>query len=156
MKLSHRLFLSIMFVLTASCSATEVVSDLTPIPAATPTPAQPADLVTTEPDAIAHAGKLLEENGGFQWIDAPTTILSKEMPYSEAVRLLGEGVAQYELWPRDTTVWLVVFKGRWQLVPLDPNQENPQPLNYEGCIFTLFTARNGEWMAAGDFVCPTN
>ena len=32
----------------------------------------------------------------------------------------------------------------------------PQPLNYEGCVFSLFTAVKGEWMAGGDFVCPAN
>jgi len=41
------------------------------------------------------------------------------------------------------------------LIPLDPNQANPQPLNYEGCVFSLFTAAKGEWMAGGDFVCPS-
>ncbi len=98
----------------------------------------------------------MEEKGSFQWIDAPTTILAKEMIYTEAVKWLGEGVAQYDLWPRETKVWLVVFKGQWQLMPLDPNQADPQPLNYEGCVFSLFTVRNGEWMAMGDFVCPPN
>jgi hypothetical protein len=131
-------------------------SSFTPIPETTPTLDQPGDLVATELDAIALGGKLLEEKGDFKWIDAPTTILSKEMLYTEAVQFIGEAVAQYDLWPRETKVWLVVFKGRWQLIPLDPNQENPQPLNYEGCIFSLFTAMKGEWIAMGDFVCPAN
>jgi hypothetical protein len=145
-----------MFLLTASCSATKDVSFLTPTPAATPTLDQPSDLVVTELDTITVGGKLFEEKGGIQWIDAPTTVLAKEMLYSEAVKLLGEGVAQYDLWPRETKVWLVVFKGQWQLIPLDPNQANPQPLNYEGCVFSLFTAVKGEWLAGGDFVCPAS
>ena len=156
MRFLHKFLLSILLILSASCSATEAVSDPTPIPDATPTLDQPRDLVVTELAAIALGGKLFEEKGGIQWIDAPTTVLAKEMPYSEAVKLLGEGVAQYDLWPQDTKVWLVAFKGQWQLMPLDPNQANPQPLNYEGCVFSLFTAGKGEWMAGGDFVCPPN
>ena len=156
MRFLPKFLLSILFLLTASCSATKDVSFLTPTPAATPTLDQPSDLVVTELDAITVGGKLFEEKGGIQWIDAPTTVLAKEMLYSEAVKLLGEGVAQYDLWPRETKVWLVAFKGQWQLIPLDPNQANPQPLNYEGCVFSLFTAAKGEWMAGGDFVCPSN
>jgi hypothetical protein len=156
MRFLPKFLLSILFLLTASCSATKDVSFLTPTPAATPTLDQPSDLVVTELDAITVGGKLFEEKGGIHWIDAPTTVLAKEMLYSEAVKLLGEGVAQYDLWPRETKVWLVAFKGQWQLIPLDPNQANPQPLNYEGCVFSLFTAVKGEWMAGGDFVCPAN
>ena len=156
MRFLPKFLLSILFLLTASCSATKDVSYLTPTPAATPTLDQPSDLVVTELDAITVGGKLFEEKGGIHWIDAPTTVLAKEMLYSEAVKLLGEGVAQYDLWPPETKVWLVAFKGQWQLIPLDPNQANPQPLNYEGCVFSLFTAVKGEWMAGGDFVCPAN
>jgi hypothetical protein len=29
-------------------------------------------------------------------------------------------------------------------------------VEYEGCGFTLFTAKDGEWMAMGDAVCPAN
>jgi hypothetical protein len=112
--------------------------------------------VVTELDAITLGRKLFEEKGGIQWIEAPTIVLANEMLYTDAVKLLGEGVAQYEIWPRETKVWLVVFKGQYQLIPLDPNQANPQPLDYEGCVFSLFTAVKGEWMAGGDFVCPAN
>jgi hypothetical protein len=156
MRFLPKFFLSTLLLLTASCSLTKDVSYLTPTLTATSTLDQPSDLVVTEVDAITLGGKLFEEKGGIQWIDAPTTILAKEMPYMEAVKLLGEGIAQYDLWLRETKVWLVVFKGQYQLIPLDPNQENPQPLNYEGCVFSLFTAKNGEWMAGGDFVCPAN
>jgi hypothetical protein len=156
MRFLPKFLFSILFLLTASCSATKDVSTLAATPAANPAPVQPGDLVATEPDAITYGGKLFEEKGGIQWTDAPTPVLAKEMSYTEAVKLLGVGVAQYDLWPRETKVWLVAFKGGWQLIPLDPNQENPQPLNCEGCVFSLFTALKGEWMAGGDFVCPAN
>lgn len=154
MRFSTKYLLSLLLIITTGCSAAEGVYDLTPTPAAAP--GQPGDLVVTEHDAINFGSKLMEEKGGIQWIDAPTPVLVKEMSYVEAVNLIGEQIAQNDLWPGDTRVWLVVFKGRWQLIPLDPNQANPQPLTYEGCGFSLFTARNGELIAMGDFVCPAN
>lgn len=156
MRFFPKFLLSTLLLLTASCSATKNVSYRTPTPTATPTLSQPSDLVVTELDAITLGGKLFEEKGGIQWIDAPTTILAKEMLYTDAVKLIGEQVAEYDLWSGDTKVWLVVLKGRYELMPLDPNQANPQPLPYEGCVFSLFTAAKGEWMAGGDFVCPAN
>jgi hypothetical protein len=156
MRFLTKFLLTILFFLTASCSATNDVTNFTPTPAAVPTLDQPSDLVVTELDAITLGRKLFEEKGGIQWIEAPTIVLANEMLYTDAVKLLGEGVAQYEIWPRETKVWLVVFKGQYQLIPLDPNQANPQPLDYEGCVFSLFTAVKGEWMAGGDFVCPAN
>jgi hypothetical protein len=143
-----------LFILTASCSATEDGSSFTPIPDTTPTLDQPSDLVVTELDAITVGGKLFEEKGGIQWIGAPTTVLAKEMLYSEAVKLLGEGGAQYDLWPRETKIWLVVFKGQWQLIPLDPAQAAPLPETYEGCVLSLFTARDASLISMGDSVCP--
>jgi hypothetical protein len=156
MRFLPKFLLSILFLLIAGCSATKNVSYLTPTSSATPILGQSNNLVVTELDAITLGGKLFEEKGGIMWIDAPTIVLTKEMLYTEAIKLLGEGIAQYDLWPVETKVWLVVFKGQWQLIPLDPNQANPQPLNYEGCVFSLFTAVKGEWLAGGDFVCPPN
>jgi hypothetical protein len=78
------------------------------------------------------------------------------MSYADAQKRLGVGEGQYDRWPPETKVWLVIFKGRWLLAPLDPNQASPTPVEYEGCGFTLFTARDGEWMAMGDAVCPAN
>lgn len=156
MRFLPKFLLSILLLLTASCSASKDISDRAPTPAATPTLDSSSNLVATERDAITLGGQLFEEKGGIQWIDAPTTILAKELLYTEAVNLIGEQIAEYDLWSGDTKVWLVVFKGRYELIPLDPNQANPQSLQYEGCVFTLFTATKGEWMAGGDFVCPAN
>jgi len=156
MRILPKILLSILLLLTASCSAAKDISDLAPPSTATLALDQPSDLVVTEFDAITLGGKLFEEKGGIRWIDAPTTALVKEMPYTEAVKLIGQQVAEYDLWSGDTKVWLVVFKGQWELIPLDPNQANPQPVRYEGCVFTLFTAMNGTWMAGGDSVCPAN
>jgi hypothetical protein len=66
------------------------------------------------------------------------------MSYVDAQQRIGVGEGQYNLWSRETRVWLVVFKGQWT------------PVSYEGCLFLLFTAREGELMSMGDAICPTN
>jgi hypothetical protein len=99
---------------------------------------------------------LFEEKGGAQWIEPPQPVFVEEMSYAEAVERLGVGDGEYTLWTPETKVWLVVFKGQWEVVPLDPNQANPAPIRYEGCGFTVFTARAGEWISMGDATCPNN
>ena len=142
--------------MAAGCSAPKATSDFAPTPAATIESYQPGSLVETTTDAITVAITLFEEKGGAQWIEAPQPVFVEEMSYAEAVEQLGVGEGEYNLWPPETKVWLVVFKGQWELVPLDPTQANPPPVSYEGCGFTLFTARDGEWIAMGDATCPIN
>jgi hypothetical protein len=105
-------------------------------------------------DAVTVASNLFVEKGGIQWIEPPQTVFTEEMSYADAEERLGVGEGEYDRWPPETRGWLVIFKGRWLLTPLDPNQVSPTPIEYEGCAFTLFTARDGEWMAMGDAVCP--
>ena len=153
--LTTLLFLG-MLLLTAGCSAPKATPDAAPTPVATPGPYQPGSPVETTADAVTVAGKLFVEKGGVQWTEPPQSVFAGEMSYAEAQERLGTGEGQYDTWPPETRVWLVIFKGHWQLTPLDPNQAAPTPLDYEGCGFTLFTATEGEWMAMGDAVCPVN
>jgi hypothetical protein len=147
-----RLFLLSLFLLAAGCSAPKNASDSAP--EAVSSPYQPGSPVETTADAVTVANKLFIEKGGVQWIEPPQTVFSEEMSYADAQERLGVGEGQYDRWPAETRVWLVIFKGRWLLTPLDPNQVSPTPIEYEGCGFTLFTAKDGEWMAMGDAVCP--
>ncbi len=151
-----KLFLLSLFILAAGCSAPQAAPDPLPTTDAVPNPYQPGSPVETPADAVTVAGKLFVEKGGIQWIETPQTVFTEEMSYADAQERIGVGEGQYDRWPPETRVWLVIFKGRWQLTPLDPSQASPTPLEYEGCGFTLFTARDGEWMAMGDAVCPAN
>jgi hypothetical protein len=143
-----------LFLLAAGCSAPKAAPDAVPTPEATPGPYQPGSPVETTADAVTVAGNLFVEKGGVQWIEPPQTVFAEEMSYEGAQGRLGTGDGQYDRWPADTRVWLVIFKGRWLLTPLDPNQAAPTPVEYEGCGFMLFTASEGEWMAMGDATCP--
>jgi hypothetical protein len=147
-----RLFLLSAFSLAAGCSAPKAA----PTQQATSRPYQPGSPVETTADAVTVAGKLFMEKGGIQWIETPQAVFTEEMSYADAQQRLGVGEGEYDRWPAETRAWLVIFKGRWLLAPLDPNQASPTPVEYEGCGFTLFTAREGKWMAMGDAVCPAN
>jgi hypothetical protein len=150
-----RLFLLSLFILAAGCSAPKAASDSTPAPAATPLPYQPGSPVGTTADAVTVAGKLFIEKGGIQWIEPPQAVFTEEMSYADAQQRLGVGKGEYDRWPAETRVWLVIFKGRWLLAPLDPNQASPTPVEYEGCGFTLLPPgmANG-WPWAMPFARP--
>ncbi len=156
MRFLSRLLLSSLLILAAGCSAPKDISYLAPTPDATLGSYPPGSPVETRTDAITLASKLFEEKGGIKWIESPRTILTEEMSYAEAQKWIGVGDAHYELWSPETQVWLVVFKGQWQLIPLDPTQAAPPSLGYEGCVFSLFTVRDGELISMGDSACPIN
>jgi hypothetical protein len=156
MRYLSKLLLSSLLILTVGCSAPKATSHVTPTLVATLESYQPGSPVETTTDAIIVAGTLFEEKGGAQWIEPPQPVFVEEMSYAAAVERLGVGEGEYNLWPPEARVWLVVFKGQWELVPLDPTQANPEPVRYEGCGFTLFTARDGEWISMGDATCPIN
>ena len=155
MRILYLLLLSCVLVLAAGCSKPEGTSYPAPVPDDTPSLYPPESPVDTSPAAITIGTKLLEDKG-IIWIESPTVAFAEEMSYAEASERIGLGNTQYDLWPPETRVWFVIFNGRWQLIPLDPNQAAPQPLSYEGCLLLVFTAGEGEFLAMGDAVCPTH
>ncbi len=98
-------------------------------------------------DPVQTAHQLLEA-GDWRWLDAPNPLIVRQMSYSEAHKWLpmlsNEG---YGTWGPGTSMWFVVFKGRW-------GTTDPQAVNYEGCLFVLFTANEGRLVATGTTHCP--
>ncbi len=154
MRLLYGFLFSCLLVFITGCTVPEGSSRLEPAVDTTAGLYQPRSLVETKFDAITVAGKLFEEKGRLKWTESPNAVLTEEMSYADAVKWIGVGEGEYDLWPQETRVWFVVFKGRWLLAPLDSTQTNPVPLPYEGCIFSLFTARDGELISMGDSACP--
>lgn len=79
-------------------------------------------------------------------------MLVEQMTYAEANRRIGLGEANYQIWPQDTRVWLVISQGKWSLAPMGP--ANSAPVEYEGCLMSVFTARDGSFILNDDAVCP--
>lgn len=140
----------------AGCSVSEDTSYFAPTPEATHSQYLFGSPVDTRLTAIDVGRKLLETKGGIIWIESPRAVSAEEISYTDANRRIGVGEGQYDLWPQETSVWFVIFKGRWQLIPLDPTQAVPQPVTYEGCVFSLFTASDASLISMGDFVCSAN
>jgi hypothetical protein len=157
MRLLYGFLFSCLLIFAGGCTAPEDSSRLESAADTASGLYQPGSLVRTKSDAIIVAGKLFEERGGIQWTASPDAVLTEQLSYAEAVKWIGVGDGEYERWPQETRVWFVVFKGSWLLAPFDPTAANPSAsLHYEGCIFSLFTASDGELMAIGDSVCPPN
>ena len=109
----------------------------------------------TKLDAVAAALQGFD-TPDFAWTEGPRTAFVEQMTYEQAlVRLWGVQPPddQFITYPRQTRVWMVIFQGRWTLVPMGP--PGAAPLPYEGCLFRMLSAADGAVMAAGDAVCPT-
>lgn len=143
-----------MFLLAAGCSRIEIPATVErgPGPVASDESASPAVTSRSEAEAV---GKRLLETPGFAWLEPPKLAAADEMSYAEAVKLIGVGEGQYDRWPADTRVWLVIFEGRWELAPMGPPNQVQTPLPYEGCLMTVFAARDGSLISVGDAVCPS-
>ena len=153
MQLLYSLLLSIMLALAAGCSAPRALAPSAPVPEATSGPFHLGSAVTTKAQAVT-VGNLLLQNPLFKWIGSPRPVLVEEMTYADAVKAVGVGEPNYDRWPADTMVWLVIFQGQWQLTPLDPNNPSPAPVTYEGCLLSMLAAQDGSMVSLGDAVCP--
>ncbi len=152
MRAIHCLLLSC--ILIAGCSAPvasptpELLPRFTPDEPAIP-PAQPG----LEP--VSTAKKLLETNGDFHWIDPPTAYAVQQLTIVEAHKLIPMLSPEVDqAWGTQTGVYLVAFRGRWEVGAIDSGQTNPAPVPYKGCLFALFTAADGQLIAAGETPCP--
>lgn len=153
MRIFHGFLLSCLVIFIMGCAAPEGSSRLEPAADTASGLYQPGSQITTKVDAITVAGRLFEETGT-KWTQSPEAVLTEELSYTDAVRWIGVGEGEYDLWPHETRVWFVIFKGRWQLIPIGATEVNPSLPEYEGCIFSLFTAKDGELISMGDSVCP--
>ncbi len=141
-------------ILAAGCAGTGVATHVQPSPASTVAAYQLGFPVMNKAEAVIAAEKGLEDPL-FKWTEPPTALFVEEMSYAEANALIGLGEpdeAQYQLWPRETRVWFVIFEGRWTLRPMGPQDAPPNA--FEGCLLTVFASRDGTRIAAGDSACP--
>jgi hypothetical protein len=100
------------------------------------------------------AGRQLFERPGQRWLGIPRLVLAEEMTYEQALDSIGLGDGQYDTWPAQTRVWLTIFQGTWQLMPIMPPGTPAAPMPYQGCVLLVFTAADGGFISMGDSVCP--
>jgi hypothetical protein len=153
MRALYSLLLSSVLILAAACSPPKHTASPAPIPEATAGPYRLGSPVETKIEAVSVGSQLLQAPG-FKWIGSPRVVLAEQMTYAEANTRMGLGEAQYDVWPEETSVWLVVFQGQWKLIPVNPATPSPPSMSYEGCVMTIFAARDGSLISKGDAVCP--
>ena len=146
MRFLYSFLLACMLVLAVGCSA--------PAEKATPVTNPPVSMVAARTDAVNIALHILDTEGT-RWLEPPRAALVEQMSYAHAhelIPMLSD--------PRDTNqnpetqLWLVIFQGRWRLLPYGQTQGEPTPTVYEGCGFVLIAAATGDLVAMGDTLCP--
>jgi hypothetical protein len=121
-------------------------------PLATPFGAYlPGTAVESSAEAVAAAAQQLAAPG-FGWIGVPTPVLTELMTYAEARQRIGLGDGEDATRPAETQVWLVIFQGRWSVLPI--GVPDAAPVEYEGCLHAVLAAGDGTIIANGDAVCP--
>ncbi len=153
MRFLYSPLLFILVGLAAGCSAPTALSTATPVPQPSVVPGGGSDM-RMQADAIATGRRWLEA-GGFTWENSPQPVLAEQMTYLQATQLVpAMSDPQSSGRSPDMPVWLVIFKGRWDLMPMGPPGATLQPNTYEGCRLVVFKAENGDLIASGDSVCP--
>ncbi len=144
------LLLSCFLLFAASCSALPKAVSIEPSPDLKAT----ADLPIMTPAQMGldpvQTGRQLLEAGGRRWLESPAPVFVQQMSYGEAhqwIPMLSEEGDQF--WGTQTSVWLVILKGRW--APTDSAQAS---VTYDGCLLVLFRSADGQFIAAGDSLCP--
>jgi hypothetical protein len=78
----------------------------------------------------------------------------EELPLAEAQRRIAQaGAATYEGRPANTRVWLVIFRGEWQVFPPDPSHTITPAPPAEGCVFVLMDANDSGRSQVGSTEC---
>ena len=140
MRFLYSFLFSGIVILAAGCSASSTAA-----------PVEAGNQPTAAADPV-QTGKQLLEAADWRWLDAPNPVVVQQMSYAEAHKRIPMLSEEYQFWGSQTSVWLVVFKGRWG--SMDPAQANAQSVTYEGCLWVLFRAADGSLIAMGTTLCP--
>ncbi len=150
MKALHCLLLSCILILTAGCSAPRAAPTTELLPRTT---AGEPVVRPVEPGPALTGRQLLEGQGDFQFVEPPVAYVVQPMTLAEAHKLIPMLSPEADVaWGTHTRVYLVAFRGRWEVTPMGP--AGAPPVLYSGCLFVLFTAADGKLIAGGDTTCP--
>ncbi len=155
MRFLYPLFCLCIIILAAGCSASGIAASFVPPPQPTADESSPVAPVAAALNPVETARQLLDAAYPPVWLDGPTPALVQQMTFTEARQVMPALSEEAEqVWGRQTSVWLVIFKGRWQLLPYGQTQGPPAPAIYDGCLLVLFRASDGSLIANGDTACP--
>ncbi len=145
MRFLYGFLLASILILAAGCSA--------PAEKVMPVTNPPSSVVAARNDAFNMALRILDSEGT-RWLEPPRAALVEQMTYAHAHELLPMSSDPPDAAFAEKQVWLVIYQGRWRLLPYGQTQGEPAPTVYEGCGFVLITAAAGDVIAMGDTLCP--
>ncbi len=135
-------------VFSAGCSSENEIAYLTPLPEATITAYQLAYPIRTNLDAAIAARRNIDTTR-ISPVGSPKAISVEHMTLAEAAARIPQLYTRDH--PADAKVWLVIFQGKWELLP--PEAAAPLPA-YDGCVGSLFFGDEPGFMVTGDMACP--
>ncbi len=150
MKALHCLLLSGVLILAAGCSALPATPTAELLPRITA--GEPA-IPPVEPGPALTGRQLLEGPGDYHFVEPPVAYVTQQMTLTQAHKLIPMLSPETDqVWGTQTPLYLVAFRGRWEVTPMGP--AGAPPVLYSGCLFVLFTAADGRLIAGGDTTCP--
>ncbi len=155
MRFPVAILLSTILLAVVGCMATQIATPTAPVPQISNPGAVPESGVLTRLQAADAGRQWMLTREGTRWLDGPRTVLVEEMTYEQAgMRIPPLSKGEEALRPPEMLVWLVIVQGRWEGMPGGPPGATLTPNVYDGCLFVLFTARDGSLIATGDTQCP--
>jgi hypothetical protein len=149
---------SLCLILLVSCAEIqapfpmEQQTYLTPIPESTLMAYREGTPIGNKLQAVIAASALLS-NSPMENIQPPEVIYVQRISLAEAIKKTAKpGEQIFEDIPPQTPVWLVIFKGTWQVYPPVPgNTVLPPP--YHGCQYVWIAEANNGYTATGGIDC---
>jgi hypothetical protein len=151
---------SLCLILLVSCAGIqapfqmEQPTYLTPIPESTLMAYREGTPIGNKLQAVIAASALLS-NSPMENIQPPEVIYVQRITLAEAIKKTTKpGEQTFEDIPPQTPVWLVVFKGTWQVYPDSPGNTGTLPPPYHGCQSVWITEANNGYSATCAIDCP--
>ena len=130
-------------LLSCSVSTTEDDTYLTPIPESTWTAYRRSMSINSKLEAVIAARAELSTTRLRFTQGEPKPVLAEKITLSEARQRIPKDPSEiysYEDGPGNTSVWLVVFEGQWQILPPVSNDLTPLA---SGCIYVIIDIEHG-------------
>jgi hypothetical protein len=147
-------------LLSAECSsvtqgitATEDTLCLTPIPEATLSAFRADSSIESKLQAVI-AARVYLGTTRLRYTKIPKVVSAEAVTLEDAhQRVTQPGSYRYEDRPGDTSVWLVIFEGEWQVIPPDPLHTVTPPPPSPGCTYVILDTEDSGRTEIGTMEC---
>ena len=153
-RFSKNLCFLYLVLLLSSCAISEDTTYLTPIPQNT------LDAYLNRPPAdeklqVVVAARLFLGTTRIVFTEPPDVLSIESISLEEARQRVDQPeTTLYEDRPGNTTTWLVIFEGDYQIIPPAPENTLPPEPAHHGCAYVIVDPFTMEGDEGGTFGCP--